>query len=310
MVVFHLHELGWDSFFQQYLKTDAAHIPARIVEEQRSTFRVACEVGELTAETAGHLWYTAVERSALPAVGDWVLIEPRVGEGRATIHEVLPRKTKFSRKSAGQETAEQIVAVNIDTMFLMTSLNVDLNLRRIERYLTMIWDSGAQPVVLLSKADLCDDVPHAMEAVAEVSFGVPIHALSSTTGEGIAYLDKYLEPGQTVALIGSSGVGESTLINRLLGLDVQKVLEIREHDDRGRHATTVRRLFMLPAGGMLIDTPGMRELQLWDARDGYPTLLMTSSSSLKTAGSAIAVTNPNRRINKAVRERYQSRDKP
>src|SRR5262245_24697654 len=216
MVVFHLHELGWDSFFQQYLKTDTSLMPARVVEEQRSTFRVACEAGELTAETTGHLRYAAVERSALPAVGDWVLIEPRVGEGRATIHEVLPRKTKFSRKSAGQETAEQIVAANIDTVFLMTSLNADLNLRRVERYLTSIWDSGARPVILLSKADLCNDVPHAMDAVAEVAFAVPIHALSSTTGEGIAHLDKYLKPGQTVTLLGSSGVGKSTLINRLL----------------------------------------------------------------------------------------------
>jgi ribosome biogenesis GTPase len=243
-------------------------VPARVVEEQRSTFRVACEAGELTAESAGHLRYTAVERSALPAVGDWVLIEPRAAEGRATIHEVLPRKTKFSRKSAGQETTEQIVAANIDTVFLMTSLNADLNLRRVERYLTTIWESGAQPVVLLSKADLCDDVPHTMDAVAEVAFGVPIHALSSTTGEGIAPLGEYLKPGQTVALLGSSGVGKSTLINRLLGSDVQKVIGIREHDDRGRHATTVRRLFFLPSGGMLIDTPGMRELQLWDAGDG------------------------------------------
>jgi ribosome biogenesis GTPase / thiamine phosphate phosphatase len=268
MVVSHLHELGWNSFFQQYLKEGDSRIPARIVEQQRSAYRVACEAAELMAETAGHLRYTAVERSGLPVVGDWVLIEARFAEGRATIHEVLPRKSKFSRKAAGQETTEQVAAANVDTVFLMTSLNADLNTRRVERYLTTIWNSGAQPVILLSKADLCDDVMPAIEAVAEVAFGVPIHALSSTTGEGVDQLHEYLKPGRTVALLGSSGVGKSTLINRLLGHEVQTVREIREDDARGRHTTTARRLFLLPGGGMLIDTPGMRELQLWDASEG------------------------------------------
>jgi len=268
MVVSHLHELGWNSHFQQFLKTTDSRLPARVIEEQRSTFRVDCEAGELLAENSGHLRYAAAERSALPAVGDWVVIEPRVEERRATIHEVLPRKTKFSRKVSGKETEEQIVAANIDTVFLVTSLNADLNPRRIERYLTTIWESGAQPVLLLSKSDLCDDVLRPMETVGAVAFGVPIHAISSATGEGLEVINQYLKPGRTIALLGSSGVGKSTLINRLLGHDVQKTLEIREDDARGRHATTARRLFVLPGGGMLIDTPGMRELQLWDASDG------------------------------------------
>src|SRR5262249_53622924 len=242
MVVFHLHELGWNSFFQQHLKTGDSRMPARIVEQQRSAYRVACEAGAFTAEAAGHLRHTTAERSALPAVGDWVLIEPRIAEGRATIHEVLPRKTKFSRKAAGQETVEQIVAANIDTVFLLTTLNADLNLRRIERYLATIWEGGAQPVILLSKADLCGDVSHAMEMVAEVASAVPVHALSSITGEGLHHLAEYLRSGQTAALLGSSGVGKSTLINRLLGDDVQRVREIREDDARGRHATTARQL--------------------------------------------------------------------
>lgn len=263
--MFHLHDLGWTEFFQQHLTEGDFRIPARVIEEQRAAYRVVCETGELLARAAGHLMHAAVGRSGFPAVGDWVLIEPRIAEGQATIHAVLPRKSKFSRKVAGQGTEEQIVAANIDTVFLMTSLNADLNLRRIERYLTTIWNSGAQPVVLLAKADLCDDVAAAAAAVAEVAVGVPVHALSSVTGEGVVEIRPYLEPGRTVALLGSSGVGKSTLINRLLGNDVQAVREIRADDSRGRHTTTARRLFLLPDGGMLIDTPGMRELQLWDA---------------------------------------------
>src|SRR6185295_1269839 len=166
------------------------------------------------------------------------------------------------------ETAEQIVAANIDIVFLMTSLNADLNLRRLERYLTTVWNSGAQPVVLLNKADLCEDPAASVEAVAGAIFGVPIHALSSVTGDGVHHVQEYLRPGLTVALLGSSGVGKSTLINRLLGNEVQNVREIREDDARGRHTTTARRLFLLRGGGMVIDTPGMRELQLWDAGEG------------------------------------------
>jgi ribosome biogenesis GTPase / thiamine phosphate phosphatase len=265
--VFLLHELGWSSFFQQHLKTGDSRLPARVLEEQRSAYRVACEAGELLAEVAGHLRFEA-SAAGLPAVGDWVLIDARPDEGRATIHDVLPRRSKFSRKAAGQETTEQIAAANIDTVFVMTSLNGDLNPRRIERYLATIWESGAQPVVLLAKADLCDDPAPAIEAVAGVAFGVPIHVLSSVTGAGLDQLDEYLQPGRTVALLGSSGVGKSTLINRLIGHDAQRVRAIREDDDRGRHTTTARRLFLLPGRGMLIDTPGIRELQLWDAGDG------------------------------------------
>jgi ribosome biogenesis GTPase len=194
--VSHLHELGWSSFFQQHLKPGESRIPARIVEEQRAMYRVACEEGELSAEIAGHLRHKVAGRAGLPAVGDWVLIEARIAEGRATIHEVFPRKSKFSRKAAGQETAEQIVTANIDTVFLVTSLNADLNLRRIERYLTTIWDSGARPVVLLSKADLCADSASAVAAVEEITFGVPVEAMSAATGEGLDRLAEYLKPGQ------------------------------------------------------------------------------------------------------------------
>lgn len=265
--MFQLHELGWSSFFEQHMKPEDSRVRARIVEEQRGLYHVAGEFGELAAEITGQMRHSAIGRAGLPAVGDWVLVARPAG-GRATIQEVLPRKSKFSRKAAGQETIEQVVAANIDTVFLVTSLNADMNLRRIERYLTTVWDSGARPVVLLSKADLSSDAANAVEAVSNVAFGVPVHPLSAATGEGLDQLDAYMKPGETVALMGSSGVGKSTLINRLLGQDVQKVLEIRETDARGRHSTTARRLFVLPGRGMLIDTPGMRELQLWDAGDG------------------------------------------
>lgn len=264
-----LQELGWSPFFQQHWNDKTGRrMPARIIEEQRSMYRVASENAELLAELSGQLRYAALDRADLPAIGDWVGIEARLTEGRATIHEVLPRRSCFSRKSAGEQTTEQIVAANIDTVFVVTSLNADLNVRRIERYLATCWDSGARPVVLLSKADVCEDIGAAIEAVSEVAVGVPIHALSAMTGEGLDPINGYLKTGETVALLGSSGVGKSTLINRLLGSNIQSVLEIREDDSRGRHATTARRLFVLPQGGMLIDTPGMRELQLWDADSG------------------------------------------
>jgi ribosome biogenesis GTPase len=264
MVVSHLFELGWSPFFQQHLNSGDTRIPARVVEEQRSAYRVAGETGEMPAVAAGHLRHAARERSALPAVGDWVLLEETQGGGPAVIHEVLPRKSKFSRKLAGRETAEQIIAANIDTVLLVTSLNADLNMRRIERYLTTIWESGAQPAVLLNKSDLVADPAAAVEAVAETAIGVPIHVLSCVTGDGLEEIHDYLKPGRTVALLGSSGVGKSTLVNRLLGDHIQKVREVRQDDDHGRHTTTARRLFILPGGGLLVDTPGMRELQLWD----------------------------------------------
>jgi ribosome biogenesis GTPase len=269
MVVFHLHEWGWNSFFSQHLRSDDSRKPARVIEQQRSAYHVVCEAGELLSEVSGRLRRAAqMHAGAMPVVGDWVFVDIPAAGGRAIIHEVLPRKSKFSRKAAGLETAEQVIAANIDTAFLVTSLNGDLNPRRIERYLTTIWDSGAQPVILLSKADLCDDVSAFLTTLAGIAAGAPTHVLSSITGAGLEQLDSYLTPGKTAALLGSSGVGKSTLINRLLGRAIQKVREIREDDDRGRHVTTSRRLFRTPSGGLLIDTPGMRELQLWDTGDG------------------------------------------
>ena len=197
-------------------------------------------------------------------------IRPRAGEGRATIHAILPRRGRFSRKAAGDETREQVLAANVDTVFLVTGLDGDYNPRRIERYLVTAWDSGADPVVLLSKADLCEDVPARVAEIESVAPGVPVHAVSSLRREGLEAVRGYMHTGRTVALLGSSGAGKSTLINALLGEERLRTREVRESDSRGRHTTTRRELILLPGGGLVIDTPGMRELSLWQADEGLP----------------------------------------
>ena len=202
--------------------------------------------------------------STLPSVGDWVVIRYRPEGGRVTTHAVLPRRTSFARKIAGSRTEQQIVGANIDTVFLLTSLNQDFSLRRIERYLVLAWESGANPIIILSKSDLCDRVADAIDEVQAVAHGVPIYAISVVTRSGLQDIAQYFKRGHTVALLGSSGVGKSTLINHFAGVDLLKVQTVREHDDRGRHTTTHRELVLLPSGGIVLDTPGMRELQLWD----------------------------------------------
>lgn len=271
--MFKLEDLGWSPFFEMQFspagRGRTVYAPARLVEELKNSYRLYAEAGEWRAEVSGKMIHKATGRDDLPVVGDWVIVRPRPEEKRATIHRVLPRKTKFSRKTAGKRTTEQVIAANIDTIFIVTLLNRDLNLRRIERYLTLTWESGARPVILLSKADLCHDTQQAEREVASVASGVPVHAISALSKEGIHPLLPYLGRGETAALLGSSGVGKSTLINRLLGRRVLKVQEIRESDGRGRHTTTSRQLIVLPRGGMIIDTPGLRELQLWDSESGF-----------------------------------------
>lgn len=268
-VITPLEIFGWNGFFEaQYRSLDSSGCPARIASDYGQAYRLYTHHGEMRGEIAGRLRHQSSDRDHLPAVGDWVIIRPLLDEGKAIINEVLPRRSKFSRKVAGIRSSEQIVAANIDTVFVVTSLNNDFNLRRIERYVTAVWDSGAIPVVILSKSDLSMDVEEKIAQVESVAFGVSVHAISSVAGAGLDALDDYFGTGKTVALIGSSGVGKSTLINRLTGDDSRLVLEIRESDDRGRHATTTRDLILLPRGGLILDTPGMRELQLWDSGEG------------------------------------------
>jgi len=265
-----LEFLGWNSFFS---KSAASHLQedytvGRVALEHKNTYILYTEQGELSAEVTGKMRYRASERQDFPAVGDWVVISVRGAEKKATIHAVLPRKSKFSRKTVGTKTEEQIVATNVDTVFLISGLDGDFNLRRIERYLILVWESGANPVIILNKADLCDDVERRREEVEAIALGVPIVVLSAVKNQGLDALIPYLSKGETVALLGSSGVGKSTITNQLAGKVVQAVQEVRQGDDRGRHTTTHRELIVLPCGGLLIDTPGMREIQIWAGDEG------------------------------------------
>ncbi len=268
-----LQRYGWDDFFEANFTPLAKEglVPARIALEYNQFYRVMTDNGEMLAEISGKLKHEATSRAELPAVGDWVALRMVKAENKAMIHAVLPRRSKFARKSKGSKTEEQVVGANIDIVFLVTSLNQDFNPRRIERYLTITWDSGAKPVVLLTKTDLCDDVGNKFEDVIAVSMGAPVHAICAIKDEGLEELEQYFTPGQTIALIGSSGVGKSTLINRLIGSERQTVKEVREHDDRGLHTTRHRELILMPNGALVLDTPGMRELQLWDADEGIET---------------------------------------
>lgn len=265
-----LASLGWSEFFAQAFAVHepSGLIPARVALEHKHAYLLWTEAGELTGELLGRLLRSG-ERSGLPAVGDWVAIMPRAAEKRASIHAVLPRRTRFSRRAAGDREEEQVIAANIDTAFLINGLDGDFNPRRIERYLALARNSGAELVVLLNKSDLDVDVAGCTASTRAIAGDVQVLTISAATGAGLETLETYIQSGRTVALLGSSGVGKSTLVNRLLGTTRQAVGTLRDDDDRGRHTTTRRELIVLPGGGLLIDTPGLRELQLWDnARDG------------------------------------------
>ncbi|HVU16827.1 MAG TPA: ribosome small subunit-dependent GTPase A [Candidatus Didemnitutus sp.] len=266
-----LAELGWSDFFASAFAEHATAglQPARVTLELKGFFEVTGVDGARLGECTGKFIHDARRAADYPVVGDWVAVSPQPGdETRAAIHAVLPRRTKFSRKAAGDQTVEQVVAANIDTLFLVSSLDGNHHLHRLERYLAAAWAGGAEPVVLLNKADLNDDTDGLIAEIASVAPQVPVYVVSAQTRRGLRALGRYLTPGRTVALLGSSGVGKSTLINRLVGERVQFTQEVREADRKGRHTTTQRELIVTPSSVIVIDTPGMREIQPWDAAGG------------------------------------------
>ena len=261
-----LQELGWKEFFEQQCRETEFSV-GRVILQHKYLYRVMNEEGEWIAEPTGKFMFEATMKKDFPAVGDWVLMTTYPNEGKAMIHKVLERKSVFMRQAARQSGSlkieDQIVASNVDYVFLVNALNHDFNLRRLERYLLLAYESGATPVVILTKRDLCDDIEEKLQQVESITFGaVPVIAVDNISGNGLEEVHELVTPGMTIALLGSSGVGKSTLLNALMGADVAATAGIREDDSKGRHTTTHRELFMLPTGGLVIDTPGMRELRV------------------------------------------------
>jgi len=269
-----LEDLGWteehDAAFSNYT---GPYVPGRVVCRQKTVWDVLVDGRSLTAGLSGALR----KLGRFPAVGDFVVVLDQPEAGTSTIVDILPQKTRFARASPGREGADQVIAANIDTVFIVTAAGHDLNARRIERYLAIAHASGARPVVVINKSDLADDPESLADGIAAVAPGIPVIPISAVSGEGVDRLGPYLLPRSTVALIGSSGVGKSTLINRLMGGQVQETAHTRASDDRGRHTTTVRQLFVLDGGALMIDNPGLREVGIGMASAGiadtFPDIL-------------------------------------
>lgn len=260
---------GWDTRLAALFEPHSASaVPGRVLSEHRGGYVVMTASGEVEAAVSGRYRHEAVTSEDFPAVGDWVALELAEGGKSAVIQALIPRKTRFLRPARGDSGGAQVVAANVDVVLLVAGLDHDYNLRRIERYVALAWSSGAEPVIVLNKADVCDDVGGRTADVASVAPGVPVRVMSAIDGTGLESLEPLLEPGRTVALIGSSGVGKSTIVNALLGWERQETGAVREDDQRGRHTTTKRELVVTPSGALLIDSPGMRSVGMWDIDEG------------------------------------------
>ena len=264
-----IQQYGWSDAQQAAFEphSRAGYLPGRIIVQQREANLVVTDVGKLSARLAGRLRHEARE-AGYPAAGDWVALSANANQGTATIHAVLPRRSAFVRRAADSVQTLQVIAANIDVVFVVTSLNADLNPRRLERFLAAAWQSGARPVVVLTKADLCDQPERQAAEIAAVAAGCPVLIVSVRQGIGLSSVMDHVLPGETCVLIGSSGVGKSTLLNALLGEERMATQDIRAGDARGRHTTSHRHLVLLPGGGLLLDTPGIREVGLIDADAG------------------------------------------
>jgi ribosome biogenesis GTPase len=263
-----LRQWGWDPARQfEYEESGTELPPARVVAQHRGEYVLQAPWGRAIGVAPGRMRYRAARGREMPAVGDWVLVEP-ANDGPATIVEILERSSAFVRRKAGTEAEEQVVAANVDVAFLMTSMNQDLNPRRVERYLVAAWESGATPVVVLTKRDLVEGADAVVEEIEAMASGADVIAVSSVDGYGLDRIKSYMAPGKTVALLGSSGVGKSTLVNTLAGEELLLTQDVREIDDKGRHTTTHREIFLMQDQSLILDTPGMRELGLVEADEG------------------------------------------
>lgn len=265
-----LVDLGWTPAFETAFAPFAAQgfIAGRIGAQYKGGYGIIAAEGDFLGDVSGRFRHQTQKPSDFPAVGDWVAFERPPQGGRSIIHACLPRRTQFSRTAAGLATEQQVLAANVDDVLVVEALAADPNLRRLERFLTLAWESGATPHVVLTKSDLCDAVNTAVEAAKSVAAAADVHAVCSITGKGMRALRKILKPGRTAVVLGASGVGKSTLINVLNGEETQAVIPIRDGDNKGRHTTTHREIVLLPNGGLIIDTPGLREIQLWEGQEG------------------------------------------
>jgi len=265
MEEYSLINLGWDRWFEdQFAEHEGEGLePARVIAEHRERYIVATASGEMPAEITGKIQFSAASPADFPKTGDWVAVQVFESEGKAIIHAVVPRRTGFSRKAAGIRTEEQVIAANIDVLFIVQGLDNDYNRMRLLRYVSAVRGSGIAPVVILNKSDINPESGKILRETADLINPVPVLLLSAKTGEGMQTLVALMKPGKTHAFAGSSGVGKSTLINTIAGREVAATREVREEDSRGRHITVTRQLYDLGEHGLLIDTPGMRELSLW-----------------------------------------------